>query len=232
MRTALAFVLLLMLTGSIFQSYEHTVDTKGDSVLEKEMDVGIFLGLLEEGAAGKISSACSSDESLGCSFSEGVLVLSDKFSENDGYYSFEASYGIPYVEYELTIRKIPNERFTEMLDRILLAAGLTNTSSTSYGAPLNLQDPANRESAVFLRQSNIDISYAVLMPGEVASAASGEVSGSIEDSRAEFMLSDVLYEAQPIVVKSREINWGYIIFIAAVVVLAAFALSFRKSRKG
>lgn len=233
MRIILAVMLLsLMLTGSIVQTYEHSVKIDGSSVIEKEMDTGLFLGMLEEGAEEKIETVCTSDAGLRCTYSDGLLTTGEDFSEDDGYYSFEVTYGIPYVEYEVTVKKIPTERFTEKYDEILLAAGLINKTSGSYGLALNIQDRANNiETLSVMKDLDIEIGYVVVMPGDVATAAAGEVDASIEGSNAEFMLSDVLNEAQPIVVKSREINWGYITVIVTVIVLAAFALSFRKTRK-
>lgn len=233
MRMILAVILLsVMLTGSIFQSYEQTVDTDGNSVISKEMDVGLILGMLGENTSEKLEAACSSDPGLDCSYENGSLTIDDMFRENDGYYSYEVDYGIPYIEHRLVVNKIPVEKFTEKLDSILTEAGVTETSSNDFGEPLNLKDSeSNRENAQFLRQSGLEITYEAVMPGEVVEAYAGEAAGSVEGPRAQFMLSEVLEESQPMIVVSREINWGYILIIAAVIVLAAFALSFRKSDK-
>ena len=234
MRTLLAVMLLsVLLTGSIFQTYEHSVEPDGDSVVVKEMDTGLFLGMLGDGAGEKIENACSLDPTLECSFSDGTLKMMEEFSTSENYYSFEVGYGLPYIEYELIVKKIPIEKFSERLDNILLAAGLVNETAGSYGDAMNLLDSEeNRESASFMRESGLDISYVAVMPGEIVEAYAGGASGTINGSRAEFLLSDVLYESQPVVVRSREINWGYIVLIAAIIVLAAFALSFRKIKKG
>ncbi len=233
MRIVLAVIFLsILLTGSIFQSYEQTVDVDGSSVISKDMDTSLILGMLGDDVDEKIMAACSVDESLGCSYSNGKLTITESFSENEGYYEYEADYGIPYVEYNLVVKKIPVDRFTGRLDEIMVAAGVTEIASGEPGEPLNLQDEDdNKRAASFIRQTGLEISYAVVMPGEIAGATAGEVSGIVEGPKAEFMLSEVLYESQPIVVQSREINLGYIILIVAVIVLAAFALSFRKSRK-
>ncbi|NYZ77579.1 hypothetical protein H0O02_04690 [Candidatus Micrarchaeota archaeon] len=234
MRTALAVIFLsVMLTGSIFQTYEQSVKTDGSSTIKKEFDLGLFSGMLGENAEARIAEACSSDASLGCISSNGMVTISEEFSADGGYYSFRSDYGIPYIEYDLTINRIPLEKFSERLDRILLSAGLINSTSGAYGGPLNLRDAeTNREAAYVLKQSGMDVRYVVVMPSGIASAAAGESSGVINGSRAEFLLSDVLRESQPIMVTSRELNLGYIAVIAAIVVLGAFALSFRKSGKG
>ena len=233
MKTVLAVILLsLMLTGSIFQSYEQTIDKNGNSVILKKMDAGLILGVSGENTAQKIGGACSSDPSLDCSYEGGSLIIEEMFGKNDGYYTYEVNYGVPYIEYELIVNKIPVEKFTEKLDRVLVEAGITEIPSNDFGEPLNLKDAeSNRENARFLRESGLEITYEVSMPGDISEGYAGGVSGSLEGSEAQFMLSEVLEESQPMIVKSREINWGYILIIAALIVLAAFALSFRKSRK-
>jgi len=219
MRNLLIVMLLsVLLTGSIFQSYEQTVSINGNSVIEKEMSLDLFSGILGENADMKIEIACM-NPSLGCVMADGNLTITDEFTENDGYYSFSVDYGIPYTEYQITIKKIPVERFTEKFDDILVGAEITDSPSENYGQPINLQDSeSTKEIAGVIKSSNLDISYAVIMPGETI-------------SESEFLLSEVLEDSEPIVVKSRELNWGYLVFIVAVIILAAFALSFRKSKR-
>ena len=215
MRILLAVIFLsVLLTGSTYQSYEQTVGTEGNSIIVKTTDIGLMLGMLGNDVEQQMSSACSADASLRCSVSDGTLMMEEAFTKNDGYYTYEVNYGLPFIEYDLVVKKIPVEKFTERLDDILVAAGLTN-GSVSSGEPMNLQDAENnREIALFMRQSGLDISYIIIMPGEIASATAGEVSGTSTGPMTEFMLSEVLQESKPIVVKSQEINWGYIIIIA------------------
>lgn len=222
----------ILLIGSVFQTYEQTVKTNGDSIIKKEYEIGLFSGMLGENASAKIAQACSADHSLGCTVDNEKITDIKQFSNDEKYYSLKTDYGIPYVEYEIEIRKIPVDKFAEMLDKTLFSAGLINKTSDSYGEPLNLQDTeANKEIVPIIREMGMDIKYVVVVPGEIISATAGNSVGSINANSAEFMLSDVLAESQPIVVKSREINWAYMIIIVAVLAIALFALSFRKKRK-
>ena len=232
MRIIIAVMFLsIMLTGSVFQSYGQTVEREGNSVMIKTTDIGLMLGMLGGDVEQKLDAACS-DPSLGCSVSDGALVMQDSFTQKEGYYTYEADYGIPNIDYIVTVKKIPSDVFTEKLDGILFTAGLTNSTTEGSVEPINLQDAEGNEGSVdFMRKTGLDISYVVIMPGSITGATAGGVSGAIDGNRAEFMLSQVLQESKPIVVKSSEINWGYIIVIAMVIVLLAFAVSFIKSKK-
>jgi len=232
MRILLAVMFLsVLLTGSTYQSYEQTVGTEGNSIIVKTTDIGLMLGMLGDDVGQEIGAACSADPSLRCSVSNGTLMMEEAFSSNEGYYTYDVNYGIPFIEYDLVVKKIPVGKFTERLDDILVAAGLTNGSASS-GEPMNLQDAeTNKETALFMRQSGLDISYVIIMPGNIASATAGEVSGTTTGPMTEFVLSEVLQESKPITVESREINWGYIIVIAMVIVLALFTLSFIRKKK-
>ena len=232
MRTLLAVVLLsLLLTGSIYQTYEQQVAIDGDSVISREEDANLFFGLLGDDAEQKIEMACEADSSLGCSYSEGTLKLAESFSPSDDYYEFDVVHGLPYVEYQLEVNKIPTDRFMEKLSEILVAAGLSNTTSQN-GKAIDLGNAGvNAELAKLMRDSQLDIVYIVKMPGEVFVGSAGGASAELTCSTATFNLADVLSESQPMIVKSRELNLAYILFILAVLVIAGFAASFFFGKK-
>ncbi len=232
MRMVLAVVLLsLLLTGSIYQTYEQKVDINGNSVITREEDANLFLGMLGDDAGQKIEIACGADASLGCTYSEGRLKLTESFRPGDGYYEFEVVHGLPYVEYQLEVNRIPTDRFMEKLSEILVAAGLSNTT-TQNGRALDLSNAGeNAEMAKLMRDSQLDIVYIVEMPGEVVVGSAGGAGAELTCSTATFSLADVLSESRPMVVKSRELNIAYIIFILAVLVIAAFAASFFFGKK-
>jgi hypothetical protein len=93
--------------------------------------------------------------------------------------------------------------------------------------PTDLGDEeANSEVVAALRLIQANITYTVVMPVAVSEAGAGNASGSIDGSSASFDLVEVLDASKPITVKSRELNLGYLVAIAGVVVLVALALSF------
>jgi hypothetical protein len=230
MRTALAVMLLsLLLTGSVYQTYVQEVDVDGKSVITREEDANLFLGLFGENASEKIEQACDADST--CSYSDGRLTLAEDFGPSDGYYEFDTVYGLPYIEYQLEVKKIPTDRFMEKLSSIFATAGLSEATSQNGKAIILSNKDENAQMARFIRESGLDIVYAIRMPGEIVAATAGEVSGEMTYSTANFSMGDVLSESKPIVVKSRELNIPYIVFILAVLVIAAFAASFFFGRK-
>ncbi len=225
--------LLIVLTGSVFQTYEHTVRSNGESEIKKEFDIGFFTGMFEQNANNKIAQVCYPGSPFRCEYNNSKIVLRKEFSQSDGYYEFYVNYGIPFIDYEIVVRKIPTEKFSEMLDTVLLSAGVVNATADDYGKPIDIENTAaSKEAATLIKQTGLDIKYVIIMPGHVWSASAGHVNASFEGERAEFLLSDVLGEAQPMVIKSRELNLSYILLISMIIVVAAFTLSFRKYRKG
>ncbi len=219
-------LLLILFMGSVIQTYEQTFDKEGDSVIKKEFDANLFLSFLGDDAAQKIEETCASVSSLKCSYSDGTMVTTETFGENDGYYSFESGYGLFYIEYKLIINRIPSERFSALQDDLLIRAGLANETGQS-GLSIDFSDKENNAlGAKAMRDTGTEIKYIVIVPGDILSATAGEVSGTVSDSTAEFSLSEVLAESEPIVIYSREINWGALLLILTVIVLIAFAGSF------
>lgn len=231
MAQAVIAVMLLLLTGSIYQTYEQTMDLDGDSVITREEDANLFLGLFGDDALQKIEQVCAEDSSLGCSYSEGKLKLTENFQLKDGYYQFETSYGLPYIEYTLEVNKIPTDRFMKKLSEVLVAAGLSDYTDQS-GRAIDLSNKEeNAEMAKLMRDSQLGIAYVIEMQGEIFVASAGEANGDVEYSRVTFSLEDVLSESEPIVVKSRELNLGFILFILAILIMGAFAASFFFGKK-
>ncbi len=155
--------------------------------------------------------------------------MSDYFATG-GYYEFTSDYGLPFITHTLTISKIPTDRFSSILDRILLGANVTSSSGGSSTA-IDLHDNAtNKGNAKVLRQLRANITYTIIMPMPVSEAECGNLSGTVSGDQASFDLVDVLDQSKPIVVKSNEANLGYITVIAGVVIIIALAMSFMGSK--
>ncbi|MEW6722175.1 MAG: hypothetical protein AB1324_02855, partial [Candidatus Micrarchaeota archaeon] len=84
----------------------------------------------------------------------------------------------------------------------------------------------NAASAAILRRFGANITYTVVFPMPVSSATAGSVSGVVEGNRATFSLIDVMEESEPMVVRSSELNFGYIVVILCVLALAGLAAAF------
>jgi hypothetical protein len=231
-REIVAFMLLAMAAGAALdQSYVQTVSRNGTSVIEKTMQITIFSNQLTAEALAKMDSFCKNQTRIICSVDapNKTITMSDDFASG-GYYEFTSEYGLPFVTHTLTISRIPTDRFSSLLDSVLLGANVTSSSGGSSTA-IDLHDSAtNRENSKVLRQLKANITYTVIMPIAVSEAKCGNVSGVVNGDQASFDLLDVLDQSQPIVVKSDEANLGYITVIAGIVVIVALAISFMGSK--
>ena len=231
-REILALLLLAVAAGAALdQSYVQTVSRNGTSVIGKTMQITIFSNQLTADALAKMDAFCKSQKRVVCSVdAPGKSVTMNDTFEPGGYYEFTSDYGLPFITHTLTISKIPTDRFSSILDSILVGANVTSSSGGSSGA-IDLADSAtNRGNAKVLRQLRANITYTVIMPMPVSGAVSGNMSGAVSGDQASFDLVGVLEQSKPIVVKSEEPNLGYITVIIGVVVIIALAVSFMSSK--
>jgi len=213
----LMFAVSILLTGAIAQEYTHDVGRNGDSVITKTFDTTLLHGYDME----KIAAVCDTGE-YGCAVEGGKISLAIAIDETSKYYEAETEYGIPFITYTLSLRVVPTDLFSEQMNMILVAAGYDE------GAEIPETEiwKKNAEAASMLRQYG-DISYTVNMPGGVVEAGIGEISGS----SVTFLFSEAYSTEGNIVIKSQEINSGYLVLGLMIVVLIVFALSFGMKKK-
>lgn len=227
MKRLFVFLLLSMLANAALeQTYVQTVGRDGSSVIEKKMDVSLFVNQLPEGALERMTDICLTTSAIKCSVNNTTITIIERLPAQNGYYTFTTEYGVPFITYTLTVRKLPTDRFASDLDMLLAAAGATEGSSGAAAVDLNAN---NNETAYYLKLLKTDVSYAVEMPTGVERGGTprGEVSGSLVN----FDLVQVLEEGGPMVVRSQELNFGYLVIICAAIVLGALTLSFFYSVK-
>jgi len=212
----LMFAVSILLTGAIAQEYTQTVERDGDSVITKTFDTT----LLHSYDINKIAAVCQNSE-FSCSVEDGKMSLSINVDEDSRYYEEETEYGLPFITYTLTLRTVPTDMFAEEMNKILVAAGYEE------GPDVPAIEIWKRDSeAVSVLRNFGDISYTIYMPGNVVETSIGEMSGST----ATFMFSDAYMVEENIVVKSQEINSGYLVLGIMLVVLIIFALPFMKKK--
>ena len=212
----LMFAVSILLTGAIAQEYTQTVGRDGDSVITKTFDTTLLHGYDIDA----IAAVCQNSE-FSCSVEDGKMSLSINIDEDSRYYNEETEYGLPFITYTLTLRTVPTDLFSEEMNKIMVAAGYEE------GPDVPAAEIWKKDSeAVSLLRNFGDISYTVNMPGNVVETSIGEMSGST----ATFMFSDAYRVEENIVVKSQEINSGYLVIGIMIVVLIAFALSFMKKK--
>ncbi len=232
-REILALLLLALSASAAFdQTYLQTLSRDGNSTIEKTMQVTIFSNQLDSQAMAKMDEFCKGQTALDCSLDVGnkTITITDSFSSG-GYYEYTTDYGLPYVTHTLTITRIPTDRFSTLLDRILSAANVSGSGGGGSVSPIDLRDNAtNVQNAAYLRQFGANLTYTIIMPADISSAASGALNASVSGRTASFDLVGVLAESKPIVVRSQELNLGYITAIVGVLIIAALAVSFMGSK--
>jgi hypothetical protein len=219
-----------MLAGAaIDQSYVQTVHRNGTSSIEKTMEVAIFSDQFASDGLERMDAYCSKGKGIDCSVDveKKRVTITESFASG-GYYAFSSDYGLPFITHTLVIDRIPSDRFATLFERLLIESNATpGLVSGGTVKPTDLGDEeANSEVVAALRLIQANITYTVVMPVAVSEAGAGNASGSIDGSSASFDLVEVLDASKPITVKSRELNLGYLVAIAGVVVLVALALSF------
>ena len=222
----------VLVNAALDQTHVHTISRDGSSTITKSMDLTIFSGMLNEGAFENIDEICQTDQSIDCSVEpeDKKITITERFSSGS-YYTFTADYGIPYITYEVVVRRVPADRFSSSLDRLLIAAEAVNVTGAGSVEPLDLRDEKNEENAYYLERFRANLTYTINMPAPVYEASAGNVSGTVTGNSAEFDLVDVLGESEYITVTSKEVNSGYLIIIAMVIIVAALALSFFRAKK-
>ncbi len=227
----IAIALLILASSLSFagmdQYYVASVQRDGFIDITKSQDISLFSSTLPADAFERIASVCVQDPTLRCSMDaqKKVLTITERFPYSTIYSTLSPDYGFPYVTYTLVVKQIPTDRFAEGVENILVKANLSQAGEGTLPASLDLS-VNNAESAAFLRMVGVNLTYAVVMPGAVKEAYSGNVTGVVVGERATFDLIEVFGSPNPIIIKSSELNGGYIVLAAAIVVLAAFAISF------
>ncbi len=224
------FVILLfsviMLNATIDQTYVQHITRDGSSTITKTDDISLFSSMLGGSEALiNIDNACKTDEDLACKFDiqEKIIELTSDF-EPGSQYKFEVNYGIPFIEYKLTIKKIPTERFSSQLDNILMKANVIESPGKSV-KDIELE-AGDAEIIDYMRLLGMTMSYQITMPGEIYSTSSGVVVSDTDKNSATFDILDRIERAEYVTIKSRELNLGYLTIIAMAIVLFGLAWSF------
>ncbi|MBU0526932.1 hypothetical protein KKE92_00470 [Candidatus Micrarchaeota archaeon] len=232
MRREILVILLMctLVSAGLDQSYIHIVDREGNSEITKTMDISAFMTDFEDGSMENVSDLCSIDPELRCSVDGKVITITESFSPGE-HYNFQVDYGIPFITYTLTQKKIPTDVFSVSLDKLLRKAGVIEGGVEGSADAIDLyNEEENKENAGFLRRFKVNLSYQITVPTTIDEARAGNVSGIVDGSTATFDIVDLMEESQPIVIKNSELNMGYLVIIAAVIILGGLAYSFFKSK--
>lgn len=210
------FIVLILLTGSITQTYTQSTDSLGVSTVEEKRDLSPILQLFADSALSDIKSVCESYNSFNCVVEGTILTSQISINPVNDYYTLETDSGFPFTTTTLTIERIPTDLFDSKINSILEIAQLTSGKGSADPIDLN-QVQENKAKAQALNQAGIVLIYSVMMPN-------GETS--------EHNLNEILQDSKPIIIKTQEINIGLIILILGVVVLGFLFWSFFGNRSG
>lgn len=230
-REILALLILsTLVSAALDQSYVMTVDRDGNSEISKSMDFLVFTADFTAEDFAEVKEICQTDSEIDCGVEGSTLTITEKFAPGQ-HYSYSADYGIPYITYSLTLKSIPADKFDSTMNRLLMKAG-AGDSSASSGIPIDLSNAnENQENAKLLRKYDVNITYDIIMPTGVSySKANGSDSGAISGNTVSYDVVSLMEQSEQVSVKSSELNMGYLIILAAAVVLGALAFSFFNSK--
>jgi hypothetical protein len=235
MRKELFALLLVSLIGSaaIDQEYIQNVSKDGSSKIVKTSELSLFSGILSKDALANMDAVCKTTAKIDCSVDveAKTVTITESFNPG-GYYTFDTDFGFPYITNTMTINRVPTDKFANSLERLLILANATEPSQGGSVQPLDIRDAeGNRENVQFLKRFKANLTYTVIFPFPVSEARAGNASGVVDGSTVRFDLVEVLDQSQPMVIVSREVNWGYFVAIAGVAVLAALAVSFFRAKR-
>ncbi|MFH1520995.1 MAG: hypothetical protein ABID61_05085 [Candidatus Micrarchaeota archaeon] len=232
-RAFLVLLILSMVVSAAFdQTYAQQMHRNGESSIEKTMDVAIFAGQLSDDAFIKMDNYCRSTTDVVCSIDvdKKIVKITESFSPG-AYYSFTGDYGLPDTTYTLVVSKIPVDMFAKKFEKILVATDEATPSGDS-GIVIDLRDKVkNAESAALLKTFFAKITYVVEMPSEIEIAYAGNVTAIVNGSTATFDFVAILEDSEPMVIVSKETNYGYIVAIVGVVALIVLAYAFIASSR-
>jgi hypothetical protein len=228
-REILAILILCTLaSAALDQPYVMTVGREGNSEISKSMEIVAFTGNFTEEDFAKIKDICETDSEIDCSVDGNILTITEDFVPGQQY-SYEADYGIPSITYTVTLKRIPADSFSASLERLFMKAGAG--SGVGSGLPIDLLNAnENRENAKLLRKYDANITYQIIMPAGISYAMAGNSTGAVDGNSVTFDVVTLMEESAPVVIKSSELNMGYLIILAAAVVLGALAFSFFNSK--
>ena len=228
MKTIIAILMLsIVVNAALDQSYLQTIAGDGSSTIVKTQEMNVFSNQLKSGALERMANVCQQGFAVPCSVDQEnkKITLTEKLSSNSGYYTLSSDYGFPYITYTLTITKIPTDRFSADLDKLLVASDAISSAGGGSAQPINLNED-NNESVYYLRKFKANITYAIKMPAATYEASAGNVSGKRDGSSVTFDLVEVMSTSKPVIVKSSELNWTYLIIIVAAISLGGLAITF------
>jgi hypothetical protein len=231
MRREALFLLAVsaLMFAAVDQTYIHDFSRDGSSKITKTSELSIFSAELTNASFANMKAVCDDGFRVDCSVdvAKKTVTITESFAPG-GYYTFGSVYGLPDITHTLVIEKIPNDKFASALSKLLIAANVTDPSQGGGSvSPIDFEDELNnREAAAILRMIRANLTYTINMPYDIDEAVAGNVTGNVSGKSVSFDLISLLEQSKPLMIRSRELNLGYIVLIFGILVIAALAFSF------
>ncbi len=236
-------IFLIFLLGVLFlsgcQSYYQKFERNGNSEITYTIDFtrmitqlasqsGKSTDEITKNISSSIAAACTNitqkDSSISCTVDGVKMVLKRSFAPGD-YYTFSSEGGILYNIYNLTINKIPADKFSIGLESIGRAMGISEIKKQEL-IDLNAKEKNKLVATQMKSFTGFEIMYTVEMPGDITKAVAGSTEATINRTKATFNITKVMDDSAPLTVEARELNLTVLLSLCFVVVLAIVVIAF------
>lgn len=202
---------ILLLSGSISQSYYQKVEPNGNSEIQNTIDFmpnivrvtsqyGIPVNEMVQNVSIITAERCADinnkTTNLRCTPNGAKIVLTRVFEPGE-YYTFDIKKDILYNVYSLRVNKIPVEKFEinsrEVIRELYTGINLSNTEKNQLIA------------TQMAPSADFKVEYTVEMPGEITNAVVGSTDATINGATTTFEIKKIV-DSDPLNVESRELN--------------------------
>lgn len=210
-RMAFALIALILVSGCVSIGLEQELNKDGTSVVTEEIDLSGFMSAAAE--MGNDSSTSSSDfEEMALeacepfeddpeaectySLSDYTITVSTETTPEEGGYTFTSEADFPNVKYVFQTDQLP--KIDVNLDLGGEAGGEAEEMEEEI---IRFTDSDAPQSAASMKMMGVEITYTIIMPGEITEARNGIIN---EEGEAVYDVLDLMEEQQTIEVTSEE----------------------------
>ncbi|MBD3389922.1 hypothetical protein GF415_03115 [Candidatus Micrarchaeota archaeon] len=208
---AVAFVALVLVSGCVSIGLEQELNKDGTSLVTEEIDLSGFISAASE--MGNDSSTSASDfEEMAleacepfqddpeteCTYSlqDYTLTVSKEITPEEGGYTFTQEADFPNVKYVFQTDQLPK------IDVNLELGGEAGGEAEDMEEEtIRFTDSDAPQTAASMKMMSVDITYTIIMPGEITEARNGIIN---DEGEAVYDVLDLMEEKQTIKVTSEE----------------------------
>ncbi|MFP3950059.1 MAG: hypothetical protein ACLFUZ_03125 [Candidatus Micrarchaeia archaeon] len=204
-------VALVLVSGCVSIDLEQELKKDGTSVVTEEIDLSGFISAASEMGNDSSTSASDfeemaleacepfeSDAEAECTYSlsDYTITVSKEITPEEGGYTFTRQAEFPNVEYVFQTDQLPKVDVNLELDE---AAG--GEAPAMEDETIRFTDSDAPQTAASMKMMSVEITYTILMPGEITEARNGIIN---DKGQAVYDVLDLMEEQQTIKVTSEE----------------------------